>query len=175
FQEYSRRYTDMPMLVRLDEHEDGFKAGRFLRTSELSGDTADHGEWKTVVWDENADAPATPQGSIGYRWDGSGRWNLEEKGADGGDIKPRLTLIEHSDDTAAVAFPYFGGVEHEQFTANTQEDVLWRKVPVKKITLADGSTVLVATVFDLMVSHYGVNRGLEDDNTASSYDDNIPY
>ena len=35
--------------------------------------------------------------------------------------------------------------------------------------------VLCATVYDIMLAHYGVERGLDDPQTARSYNDNIPY
>ncbi|MGB7755216.1 MAG: nitrate reductase subunit alpha [Salinisphaera sp.] len=175
FQDYARRYTDMPMLVRLDAHDDGLVPGRFVRASDLSGAAPVHGDWKTVIWDESTDAPAVPQGAAGFRWDGSGRWNLEERTADDAAIHPRLTLLDHADEVAAVAFPYFGGIEHEQFTPNTQRDVLWRRVPVKRLAQADGTQALVATVFDLMVAHYGVGRGFDDDTAALAFADDVAY
>ncbi|MES1936205.1 nitrate reductase subunit alpha [Salinisphaera hydrothermalis] len=174
FQDYCRRLTDLPMLVQLDPHDDGFVAGRFLRASDLTKEAGEHGDWKTVVWDDTRDAPAVPQGSIGFRWDDSGRWNLEQKTADDVEIHARLSFIDHGDDTALVGFPYFGGFVHEQYTPNVQEDVLWRRVPVTRIRLADGTTARVATVYDLLVAHYGVNRGY-DDGTARHYDEDVPY
>jgi nitrate reductase alpha subunit len=62
-----------------------------------------------------------------------------------------------------VAFPYFGGIAHEHFAANTQQDVLLRSVPVMKTGEA-----LVATVYDLLLAHYGVGD-------ARSYDEDVPY
>ena len=48
-----------------------------------------------------------------------------------------------------VGFTYFGG----EF-----DDMIYRKVPAKRIPLANGETALVATVFDLMVASYGVDK-----------------
>ncbi|MEZ5483062.1 MAG: hypothetical protein R3E73_13185 [Porticoccaceae bacterium] len=42
---------------------------------------------------------------------------------------------------------------------------------IKTITLADGSQAKVATVYDLMMANYGIDRGLGGGNVASSYDD----
>jgi nitrate reductase alpha subunit len=117
-----------------------------------------------------------PQGSIGFRWDDSGRWNIEEKeGGEGRAAKLRLSFIDGHDAVTEVAFPYFGGIEHHHFTHSTQDDVLRRKVPVKRLLLADGSETLVATVYDLMLAHYGLDRGLDDPGVARSYDDDLPY
>ena len=51
--------------------------------------------------------------------------------------------------------------------------MLRRNVPVRKLKLADGET-LVATVHDLIVAHYGVDRGLGG-LAAESFDDDTPY
>src|SRR5574344_1866757 len=37
FTDYVRRYSDFPMLVMLEEYEDGFKPTRFLRAADLNG------------------------------------------------------------------------------------------------------------------------------------------
>ena len=51
---------------------------------------------------------------------------------------------------------------------------LVRNVPVKKLSLADGDT-LVASVFDLFVANYGVDRGLGGKHIAKDYDAVEPY
>ena len=177
FHDYCRRYTDMPMLVELESNGERLVPGRFLRASDLVDGLGQdkHGDWKTVAFDDTTGELVAPQGSIGFRWDESGRWNLEEKEGGGSDTSLRLSLIDHRDDVASVSFPYFGGIEHEHFDHNSQTDVLERKVPVRKITLADGREVAVASVFDLMTAHYGVDRGLDDEAVATSYEDDIPY
>ena len=48
------------------------------------------GEWKTVVWDENTKSLAIPNGSQGFRWDDSGKWNLDLTRDDGSQIDPQL-------------------------------------------------------------------------------------
>ncbi|MBK6509810.1 MAG: nitrate reductase subunit alpha [Haliea sp.] len=177
FTDYCRRYTDMPFLVQLEDKGKGLTAGRFLRAADFIDGLAQtkNPDWKTVAFTE-ADELVVPQGSIGFRWDDSGRWNLEEKeGQDGRAAKLRLSFIDGHDAVTEVAFPYFGGIEHHHFTHSTQADVLRRKVPVKRLVLADGSETLVATVYDLMLAHYGLDRGLDDPGVAKSYDDDLPY
>lgn len=49
------------------------------------------------------------------------------------------------------------------------------KLPVKRLQLADGSTALVTTVYDLTMANYGPERGLNDENCATSYDDVKAY
>ncbi len=179
FTDYARRYTDMPCLVRLDATGEGYQAGRFLRASDLDKSLGqkNNPEWKTVAFDEKTGRIVVPRGSIGFRWGEDGRWNLDEKEAGGKKTRLQLTNLETKDDVARVGFPYFGGKEHElgRFTPNPQEEVIYRKVPVRRITLADGEEVLAASVFDLITAHYGVDRGLDCPNTPVSYEDNLPY
>ena len=55
-----------------------------------------------------------PQGSIGFRWDKSRKWNLEPRdGKSGDEITMQLSLLDKHDEVADVAFPYFGGIENE--------------------------------------------------------------
>jgi len=160
FREYCRQYSDMPMLVRLVKQGDRLVPDRFLRASDFpdSLQEKNNPEWKTVCIDEATGQPAVPLGSIGFRWGEKGKWNLEHKA-----IKPRLSLAEVKDDTAAVAFPYFGGVVHEHFASNRQTDVIVRQVPVKR-----AGEHLVASVYDLLMAQYGVG-------TAQSFDEDVPY
>jgi len=46
-----------------------------------------------------------------------------------------------------------GGQVHEHFTHVEGEEIQLRRVPVRSITLADGSTAKVASVFDLMAAN----------------------
>ncbi len=182
FQDYCRRYSDLPMLVKLVRRGRELVADRLLRTSDLPGalGQTNNPEWKTVAVDEVSGKLVAPLGSIGYRWGQSaggdlGKWNLESKDGSGAEVKLRLTLIDARDDVQAVAFPYFGGIEHEVFRNNDQgSDILRRNVPVRKVALADGEA-LVATVFDLLCANYGIDRGLGGENVAASYDANVPY
>jgi nitrate reductase alpha subunit len=180
FQDYCRRYTDLPMLVRLRRDGERWVPDRYLRQSDLQGaPKADRAAWKTVAVAEDSGALVIPQGAIGYRWpqegEPAGRWNLEAKdGESGADVHLSLSLIDRRDDVAAVAFPYFGGKSHEHFPGNEQGgDVLTRNVPVRRIVVADGE-VLVATVFDLLCANYGLDRGLGG-AAAKSFADNLPY
>jgi nitrate reductase alpha subunit len=180
FQDYCRRFTDLPMLVRLTRQGERYVPDRYVRLSDLPGSpTYKEAAWKTVAVDEKTGNLVTPQGSIGYRWPGEGqpkgRWNLETKdGETGADVSPALTLIDRHDEVVPVAFPYFGGRLHERFPENDQGgDVLLRNVPVKPVRLADGE-VLVATVFDLLCANYGLDRGLGG-ACSKSFADNVPY
>jgi nitrate reductase alpha subunit len=180
FQDYCRRYTDMPMLVRLRRNGDSFVPDRYLRQSDLPGaPNSDRAAWKTVAASDETGDLVIPQGAIGHRWpregEPAGRWNLEAKdGETGADARLALSLIDRRDEVASVAFPYFGGKPHEHFAGNDQGgDVLTRNVPVRKLVLSDGEA-LVATVFDLLCANYGLDRGLGG-ACAKDFGDNVPY
>jgi nitrate reductase alpha subunit len=197
FDDYVRRYTDMPNLVQLEARTlpDGRKVvvpGRYLRASDFNGKLGqdNNPEWKTVAIDQD-DKVVLPNGSVGFRWGAEGRadagkWNLEDREARAGEqVKLKLSLMEGEGsayEVGEVAFPYFGGIDTPHFNANKQagatDDVLVRKVPVRRIKLGkagDERYALVATVFDLTVANYGVSRGLPGDTGATSFDEDTPY
>ena len=193
FDDYARRYTDLPMLVMLKEQtlENGITClvpDRYVRASDFADQMGqdNNPDWKTVALDANGQV-VVPQGAIGFRWGPDGRadegqWNLEAKEArDGNDVSLKLSVMEGeggventSADSAKVGFPYFGGIHHEHFPNNEQGDVLVRTVPVQRVATAGGD-VLVATVFDLQVAQYGIARGLAGELAAADFDDNTPY
>ncbi len=197
FDDYARRYTDLPMLVTLKEQvlENGEKVmvpDRYMRASDFEdqlGQT-NNPEWKTVAIDSTGKV-VLPNGAIGFRWGADGRadqgqWNLEAKDAQHGtEVKLKLSLMEGvqgNPETAKVGFPYFGGIAREHFQSNAltsgNADVLVRTVPVQRVSIGKGSDrheVLVATVFDLQAANYGVARGLPGELAAASYDDDTPY
>ena len=189
FDDYARRYTDLPLLVMLEERTlpDGRKTrlpGRYLRASDLAGQMgqANNPEWKTLAYDDSGRL-VLPNGSIGFRWgaegrDDTGKWNLEAKEAEGGgDVRLKLSLAEDGEQTheiVDVAFPYFAGSASEHFTPNPQQDGVSHRarVPATRLKTQDGEA-LVATVFDLQAAQYGIHRGFG--SGAASYDDNAPY
>src|SRR5699024_1438885 len=152
FQDYCRRYTDMPVLVRLVKNGDTYEPEYFLRASHLAGEVSEqqNSEWKTLVIDEKTGELVVPNGSVGFRWDGSQRWNLEERAGER-EYQAQLSVMDHHDDVLDVAFPYF---------EKDQDEILIHKVPVKRITDHEGNECFVTTVFDLTVANYGIDRGL---------------
>ena len=70
FTDYARKYTDMPMLVRLVENDGRLVPERFVRASDLDGalgETANP-EWKTLAYDEISGEVVAPSGAVGFRW-----------------------------------------------------------------------------------------------------------
>ncbi|WP_017541049.1 nitrate reductase subunit alpha [Nocardiopsis halophila] len=150
FDDYVKRYTDLPFLVRLDPPEDSagaYRPGKFLTAADL-GDTVggetvggDNAAFKTVLIDGLTGEPVVPQGSLGFRYgdEGRGRWNLRLGGSE-----PLLSLYTGDCETALLDLPRFDGDGAE---------TIRRGVPVREV-----GGHLVTTVFDLLLAQYGVGR-----------------
>src|SRR6266540_1194080 len=142
FQDYARRFTDMPLLVTLRERGDAYVPDRFLRASDLAS-IEEHAEWKTVVLDETTGDPAVPNGSVGHRYEeAGGRWNL-----DLGPVRPALSLHGRHEQGVAIDLPRFDHGGREGGGA------IRRGVPAMRV-----GGHLVTTVFDLLLAQYGVGR-----------------
>ncbi|PFO08380.1 nitrate reductase subunit alpha [Bacillus sp. AFS076308] len=160
FVEYAKQYTDLPCIITLSKKNENYRSDRFLRASDLS-DQTELGEWKTVVWDETTDDFAIPNGSEGFRWDNGKEWNLDLY-----QINPRMSFLDDSDDNAMVEFPYFG---------EKDGGLIKREVPIKKIKDKSGNELIITTVYDLMLAHTGISRGLKGDYPTDYNDDKSPY
>ncbi|MBF8192845.1 nitrate reductase subunit alpha [Nonomuraea sp. K274] len=153
FTDYVRRFTDLPFLVTLRSHMGSYVPGKFLTAKDL-GSQEEAAEWKTVFVSEQTGEPVVPNGSVGFRWTGSGagRWNLNL------DTTPKLTL--YGGETAEVLLPRFDGGHSAH-----------RGVPVMRV-----GEHLVTTVFDLLLAHYGVGRPGLPGSWPTGYDDDAePY
>jgi nitrate reductase alpha subunit len=176
FEDYCRKYSDLPMLVKLDEKDGKLIPGRFLRADDFKGKlgTKNNPEWKVVAYDGKSGNYVMPNGSVGFRWGEDGEWNLEER-ASKTDTELKLSLIQDEDHDAVVGvdFPYFGGAASENFVKCEHPEVLTHNIPVKTVKLADGEAQ-VATVFDLFCANYGLDRGLGGDWVANDYATDVP-
>jgi nitrate reductase alpha subunit len=162
FQDYVRRYTDLPFLVTLEPREGGgYTPGKFLRACDI-GDpeaSAEGSDWKTVLLDETTGRLVVPNGSLGFRWteSGKGHWNLELE-----NVVPRLSL--HGAPGAEPAEVLLNRFDAEDGSGA----VLRRGVPARRATPAGP---LVTTVFDLLLAQYGVGReGLPGDWPTGYHD-----
>ena len=139
FDQYVKKYTDLPFLVRLEEDgSGGHRPGKFFTAEDLPAESGqENAAFRTVLIDARTDQPVVPNGSLGHRYgeDGVGRWNL-----DLGEVEPRLSL--GGDETAEVTLPLFGELD------GTPGEVV-RTVPVRRV---DGH--LVTTVYELMLARY---------------------
>ncbi|HHJ63695.1 MAG TPA: nitrate reductase subunit alpha, partial [Aquifex aeolicus] len=155
FIEYVKRYSDSPFLVVLDEKDGELRPGKYLRANRIEKyRDVENGDWKLLMWDAKTNSPKMPNGTLGFRWGKEkGKWNLELKdGLDGSEIDPVLTFLEGADEVLLVSFHDFAGGR-----------TLKRGVPVKYVETVDGQKVAVATVYDLLMAQFGVDRGLPGD------------
>src|SRR5690606_10202079 len=131
-----------------------------------------------VCFDENTGDVTVPTGSIGFRWEEEGKWNIAPADSrTGKTVNPRKTLLGVQDQILEVAFPYFGGQvhEHDYFKTNKHQDILKRNIPVRMLEL-NGKQTPVACVFDLLCAQYGISReGLGGDHVTDDYRENVPY
>ncbi len=160
FINYAKQYTDMPFLIMLDEDENGYKAGRFLRASDL-GQTTEQGEWKPVIHDAISDSLVVPNGTMGQRWEDGKKWNLKLETEDGSKINPTLSMTDGGYELETIQFPYFD---------SDGDGIFNRPIPTRQVTLANGDKVRIATIFDLMASQYGVRR-FDHKLESKGYDD----
>ncbi|MDO5082308.1 nitrate reductase subunit alpha [Arachnia propionica] len=165
FDNYVKHYTDMGMLVTLEEHPDGhgLTASKFLTAADLpTHRNESDAQFKTVMWDQASWTPAVPNGSMGFRYaaDGEGRWNL-----DLGEIDPALSLHDlPGSQPVEIALPCFED-------PRGQGTIIRRGVPARYV---EGK--LVTTVLDLMLAQYGVHRDGLPGLWPSGYDDaRTPY
>jgi nitrate reductase / nitrite oxidoreductase, alpha subunit len=167
FADYAKAYTDFPFFVMFDEKdgEDGiYTAGRFLNAADLGRDSK-HAEFKPVLWDEQTEGIVIPNGTMGDRWEKEKKWNIKLEDSESGEkIVPALSVINKKDAVIAVQMPYFGG---------EREGIVTRALPVKRIQTKDGEKY-IATVYDLTLANYGIDRGLGGE-CAKSYEDDTPF
>lgn len=177
FLEYCKRYTDAPYLVELlpspanapDTPPDGslYRPHQLLRASRLERYVdEENGDWKFLVWDTKSNSPRMPMGSVGHRWGSQpGKWNLLlQDGQSREAIDPILTFLNQADEVLLVKLDDFA-----------QGRTLKRGVPAKRVQLKDGTFTWVATVYDLLMAQFGVNRGLIGDYPLDYDDETFPY
>ncbi|ACR67499.1 nitrate reductase subunit alpha [Edwardsiella ictaluri] len=154
FVRYAKRFTDFPMLVMLSPcsgQENTYQSGRYLRAADLAAWREQPlAQWKTLAFDQGSRQIVIPRGSAGFRWDQGGQWNTVQQDAlSGAAIDPLLSLQALDEGEVCVVQPDFS---HD----NANDRYTYGQVPVHWITTASGECVAVATVFDLMLAHYGL-------------------
>lgn len=149
FTEYVKKYTDLPFLVKLEETKDGFKAGKYLRCSDIGAFAEEeNAAWKMLLMDEETGTLYSPKGTIGYRWaKEKGKWNLET--SDGIDGKERTPVLSFNEEEITLCTDSYG-YDGEYTPAG-------RKTGAKKIK-TDGGDIYVATVFDILRANLGVGE-----------------
>ncbi len=142
FEDYVRKFTDLPFLVKLEQRDGFLVPGKNLTAADLGHDT-ENAAFKPALLDGASGAVAVPRGSLGFRYgdSGAGDWNLDLE-----NLVPALTVAAEGGETAAIRLPRFD-------TPDGHGETMERGVPVRRV-----GTHLVCTVFDLMLAQYGVAR-----------------
>ena len=167
FLDYTKKFTDAPYLVEIAEKDGVWKPGQMLRANRIAPYAdVENGDWKFLMWDEQEHRPKMPMGSSGFRWGREkGQWNLLLRDpVDSTDIYPALTFLPAHDEVLEIELDDFANAK-----------TMRRGVPVKRIPTADGKTVLVTTVYDLLMAQYGVSRGLAGEYPANYDDESATY
>ena len=140
FADYCRRYTDLPMLVRLVER-DGLLVPERLPAGLRSRGRGGRGQQPRM------EAPRRRRRDrLGGRPRGARRVPVGRAGQ----VEPRAPgrggprgkgsachLLDDRDEVVAVGFPYFGNLEHAHFAGTDHPSVLVRNVPAKRLRLAE--------------------------------------
>ena len=108
-----------------------------------------------MIIDENTNEITVPNGTMGQRWEQDKKWNLILEREDGSIIAPALSVEPQGGEWQTISFPFFD---------NNANGTFKRQIPAKTIQLADGTERLAATVYDLMLSQYGIGSGLDADS-----------
>ncbi len=165
FINYLKQYTDSAFLVRLKEEDGKYYPNRLLAAFSVKRyKEQENSDWKYLVIDKNTKELKMPQGTIGFRWQKKkGQWNLELRdGMDGSKIDPILTLLGEEDEVIEVNFFDFSKGQQVK-----------RGVPIKYVQTEEGR-IAVATIFDLLMAQFGVQRGLIGDY-PKDYNDDVSY
>ena len=99
--------SDLLALVVPSRHRDGITGDLLEEYREVRLPEGDEGAaWKTVLVDGRTGEPVVPNGSLGFRYTGSGtgRWNLNL-----GDVAPQLTLFDR--EHVEVLLPRFDALD----------------------------------------------------------------
>ena len=165
FTNYIKRFTDCPFVIELVKEGEKYTFGKFVRSNNLEKyKQLENGDWNLLMYDSITKEFKAPKGTIGFRWaKAKGNWNLKlEDALDNSVINPELSFIDNFDEKVTVSINNF-----------ENNSILEREIPIK--WLSTGSKrIPVVTVFDILMTQFGVNRGLKGDY-PSSYDDEIPY
>lgn len=167
FIDYVKKYSDAPFLIEIEQKDGEYVSGKMLRANRIEKyKNTENGDWKFLNIDEATGDFICPGGSSGHRWGTvDGKWNMKaEDGETGQNYNPILTLIDKKDDVLQLNFTEFSSKKDSK-----------RGVPVKYVKTHEGGTAIVATVYDLLMAQYGVNRDLGGDYPTSYDDENAAY
>ncbi len=153
FADYVRRFTDGPLLVALRPLGEEWVASGLYEAA-VPGDhprSAVPGAG-FLVWDETTDQPTALQGPASPgNTNAAGRGNLRlENARTGAPVLPRLSMYDQDRTVPVRLVDCLSG------------EAAVRSVPARRLASTGGDPVMVTTVMDLFLAHYGVPRTLSD-------------
>src|SRR3546814_21198050 len=107
FAEYTRKYSDFPLLVKLNERDGRLVPDRLLRAADIPGGMGETNNtaWKAVAYDELPGELVAPPGSSGFPRGETGKWNLEAQDGQRSNVRLRRAPAAHHDQSTPVSFP----------------------------------------------------------------------
>ncbi len=184
FQEYIKKYTNLPFIVTLEKDKNGqYLSGRFLRASDIEQfSSEEHADWKLLMMDHKNGELRLPGGSVGFRWEKqkTGRWNLKSEDVTSGEnFDPLLSCLEGEYEEVQVPFADFTNTFNTKLGTTEGKGLLSKKllrgVPSRIVHTKDGKKVRVTTAYDLLLANFGISRGLSG-NYPKGYDDSdLPF
>ena len=179
FEDYARQYTDMPMLVRLVKQDGDHWCPSGSCASDFDGalgETNNPGLEDGRLRRDQRQAVVVPNGSVGFRWGEKGKWNLEEKDATGRDHASCASRSRRRQGRARRRrLPLFRQPRARPFRRHRPSERAGPQRAGEAPAARRIGEALVASVYDLFVANYGVDRGFGGEHVAKSYDDNVPY
>src|SRR5699024_12381001 len=92
FMDYGNFYAESGFLLCGEEYEDSYKAGSFLRASELGMEEV-HADWNPVIYDSNDSKMVIPNGTMGQRWEEGKKWKLILENDDGTTNNQQMSVL----------------------------------------------------------------------------------
>jgi nitrate reductase alpha subunit len=154
FQQYIKKYTNLPFLLILEKDEKGqYLSGRFLRASDVKQFAAEeNADWKLLMMDHSNGELRLPGGSVGFRWEKqkTGRWNLKTEDVTTGEsFDPLLSCMEGEYEEVQVQFADFTDTFNTALGTTEGKGVrsksIFRGVPTRIVQTQDGKKVRVTT------------------------------
>ena len=157
FEDYGKRFTDLPLLVALEERDGVHVPGRFLMAADI-GDESEHADWKPVA--------ARRRHRRAGGAERLGRLPLRRAGQ--GPLEPRASArsIPCSPCTAVTSRRSRSRCRASTSATGPAARVMRRGVPAIRV-----GGRLVTTVLDLMLATYGVARDGLPGEWPEGYDD----
>jgi nitrate reductase / nitrite oxidoreductase, alpha subunit len=176
FADYTRRYSDFPLLVKLVERD-----GRLVPTgccarpiSRRARRDANNPTGRLSPSTNSAAIGRSQPALPGFAGAIQGKWNLEERtgtAATSGCERRSRSIMTRSNRSPSPT----SALTRRTTSSRLGTTMCCATCPGQRDHARRRRAALVATVFDLFCANYGVDRGFGGENVAGSYDDDVPF